>query len=53
MTRAEKIRAIADTMAGWDYEELLAWAQNVRAADLYNLSDEQLDKSYTDNVSPP
>lgn len=46
MTHREKIEAVVASMASWDYEELLAWAQDARRGMLSSVTREVVDEEY-------
>ena len=46
MTREEKIEAVVESMASWDAEELLEWAQNTRRGFLLDASDAEVDEDF-------
>lgn len=46
MTTAAKIDAICESMATWDHDELLAWAQDARRGMLQGVSADVVSEEY-------
>ena len=51
MTRQEKIDAVVWSVATWDDDALLQYAQHTIRHELEGASDEQVDEEYANNVS--
>jgi hypothetical protein len=46
MTREEKIEVVVASMASWDSEEVLEWAQSARRGYLKAATDAEIDEDY-------
>lgn len=51
-TTEEKIEAIVESMASWDHEELLRWAQDARAGMLRGVCPDVVDEEYIEACTP-